>query len=201
MTLAGLPKGGSVFYFVKEKKMKSQILGKLQGHIILSIILSLVLLTVSHADTNVSGNITTETTWTLTNSPYIVTGTIQVLEGATLTIEPGVIVKFSKNTLLRIGGELIADGTETQMLTFTSNEPAPSAGDWGPIEFVEDAVGSTLDEDGKYISGSIIKYCWIEYGKGVNAGVELYIEENIIKNALGYGIFLRQEILVYLKIQ
>src|SRR5437667_5408991 len=48
------------------------------------------------ADTNVSGSITTNTTWTAANSPYIVNGpsSVSVNSGVTLTIEPGVTVKF-----------------------------------------------------------------------------------------------------------
>lgn len=102
-------------------------------YVILLTLLLFTLISIVHADTNVSGNITTDTTWTLANSPYIVTGTVQVVEGATLTIDPGVTVKFNKDTFLRIGGELIAEGTETQMITFTANEPAPEAGDWGIV--------------------------------------------------------------------
>ena len=101
------------------------------------VLLLLSLIGISHADTKVSGNITTDTTWTLANSPYVVTETVQVFEGVTLTIEPGVTVKFNKDTLLRIGGELIAEGTETQMITFTSNETTPALGGWEPIRLTK----------------------------------------------------------------
>jgi len=49
------------------------------------------------ADTNVSGTISTNTTWTLANSPYIVTGLVLVQGSGSpvLTIEPGVTVKFA----------------------------------------------------------------------------------------------------------
>ena len=36
-------------------------------------------------------------TWTRASSPYIVTGNINILTGQTLTIEPGVVVKFNDN--------------------------------------------------------------------------------------------------------
>ena len=42
--------------------------------------------------TDVSGNISSNTTWSLANSPYIVTGHILVPSGVTLTIEAGVTV-------------------------------------------------------------------------------------------------------------
>lgn len=42
--------------------------------------------------TNVSGTISTNTTWSQVNSPYVMTGNVTVAAGVTLTIEPGVIV-------------------------------------------------------------------------------------------------------------
>ena len=47
----------------------------------------------SHAQTPVSGDITT-TTWLNSGSPYRVTGTVTIPPGNTLTIEPGVDVLF-----------------------------------------------------------------------------------------------------------
>jgi hypothetical protein len=43
----------------------------------------------SLAQTNVSGGIYSNTTWTTAGSPYIVTDTIKVFPGVTLTIQPG----------------------------------------------------------------------------------------------------------------
>ena len=44
--------------------------------------------------TDVSGTISSNTTWSLANSPYVVTGNILVNSGVTLTIEAGVTIKF-----------------------------------------------------------------------------------------------------------
>ncbi|MEZ4833992.1 MAG: hypothetical protein R2873_18755 [Caldilineaceae bacterium] len=64
------------------------------------------------AATNVSGPITTNTTWTLANSPYIVTDDVTVEAGVTLTIQPGVVVKFDSGTdELWVNGTLIADAS------------------------------------------------------------------------------------------
>src|SRR2546426_12363737 len=76
------------------------------------------------ADTNVpSGTITTNTTWDLSGSPFIVAcGGVTVAAGATLTISAGVVVEFqpSCSALLSIAGTLIANGSAAQKIVFTS---------------------------------------------------------------------------------
>ncbi|MEK9148623.1 MAG: hypothetical protein AAB267_01110, partial [Candidatus Desantisbacteria bacterium] len=60
---------------------------------------------VALADTPVSGVISTDTTWNLAGSPYIVTGNVYVQGAATptLTINPNVEVRFAQNQSLFIG--------------------------------------------------------------------------------------------------
>jgi len=135
------------------------------------------------ADTEVGGNITEDTIWTKANSPYIVTSTVQVFQGVKLTIEPGVIVKFKQDRSLTIGGELIAQGTEDNMITFTSDDPQEYG--WGSIKFTNDAIGARFDNEGNYLSGSIIEYCIIEYGGdggSIYCRSDPFISHNIIKN-------------------
>ena len=150
-----------------------------------------------NAETEVGGNISINTTWTLDNSPYIVTGTVQVLGDVKLTIEPGVEVKFNENTGLNIGGELNAVGTESEMIIFTSNQDAPQSQDWIGIKFTDDSVDAQVDSQNNYLSGSIIKYCVIEYGGGFSNGIyfvgaiELnraspYVSNNVIRHNFSY---------------
>lgn len=94
----------------------------------------LLLSIVSFGQTNISGGIASNTTWTIENSPYIVTGDIAVFQNYTLTIEPGVIVKFEDNTQLIIRGSIVAIGNNSNNITFTSNNPNPQKGSWNRIE-------------------------------------------------------------------
>jgi hypothetical protein len=78
--------------------------------------------------TNVSGGIYENTTWGISGSPYLVTSSIVVFPGKTLTIEPGVEVKitpdYSFNTgnlrYIEIRGSLFAVGTSDAPIIFKS---------------------------------------------------------------------------------
>ncbi|MDP3149936.1 MAG: FISUMP domain-containing protein [Ignavibacteria bacterium] len=132
------------------------------------IILCIFLNLAFYAQTNVSGLIASDRTWTLAESPYIVTGNILVNTGVRLTIEPGVVVKFNSLKAMQIDGELIVRGNANNKITFTSNLPSPAAGDWGYILFTNSSVDAQYDGSGNYISGSILEYCTIEYAGGAS---------------------------------
>ncbi|HWS72276.1 MAG TPA: right-handed parallel beta-helix repeat-containing protein, partial [Thermoanaerobaculia bacterium] len=92
------------------------------------------------ADTAVSANITADTTWTAAGSPYIVTGNIAIggPAGVTLTVNPGVTVKFATGSQLLVNssdkGALVANGTSADPILFTSNVSA-TAGAWLGLRF------------------------------------------------------------------
>jgi hypothetical protein len=87
----------------------------------------------------VSSDITTNTTWTSTNT-YLLQGPIYVKNNAVLTIEAGTVILGDKNStgaalFVTKGAKLMAEGTANEPIVFTSNQPAGqrSAGDWGGI--------------------------------------------------------------------
>lgn len=74
----------------------------------------------------VSSNITSNTTWE-TGKTYILASRVAVTAGATLTIQPGVIVKGEAGTganatalIIARDGKIMAEGTATQPIIFTS---------------------------------------------------------------------------------
>ncbi|BFT94452.1 MAG: hypothetical protein MNSN_02230 [Minisyncoccus archaeiphilus] len=141
-----------------------------------------------YAEMEVSGNITTNTTWLMANSPYIVTGTVQVLGGVTLAIEPGVIVKFDNGTSLNIGGELNAIGTTESHITFTSNQNSPQIKDWGQINFIKGSSPASFGENNSYLGGNALMYCDIEYGDGINSEESIYIYNTNLTNSDGINL-------------
>ncbi len=120
--------------------------------------------------TYVSGTINSNTSWDLTGSPYVVTNNLTVVEGTTLTIEPGVVIKHDGSDFLDImvvNGTLIAQGTPSQPIIFTdiaddlyggdTNDngaaTSPHPGDWLGIHIQATSAGT-----------SILEYCHFRYG-------------------------------------
>ncbi|MDH5793886.1 MAG: hypothetical protein OEZ18_04925, partial [Candidatus Bathyarchaeota archaeon] len=79
--------------------------------------------------TYVEGPITQDTIWTLVDSPFVVSKNVTVYSSATLTIEPGVEVRFGENFWLVVNGRVIANGVEDKLIRFTSNKLTPMKGD------------------------------------------------------------------------
>jgi hypothetical protein len=104
-----------------------------------------------------SGDITSSEKWTK-DKIYLLKGFVYVKSGAILTIEPGTIVKGGAAALdpsgqnkggtliINAGAKIIATGTVTEPIVFTSNA-APGArkhGDWGGIVIIGRAPHNRL---------------------------------------------------------
>lgn len=76
---------------------------------------------------------------TLKKGTYTLKGWVYIADGATLTIEPGTIIKGDKQTkaalIVERGGKLFAKGSAKEPIVFTSEEAAGSRkpGDWGGL--------------------------------------------------------------------
>jgi parallel beta-helix repeat protein len=117
--------------------------------------------------TNVSGIINTDTTWDILGSPYIVVGNVTVPNGITLTIDPGVEVRFDGYYGLFVNGTLFAIGSDSNRIVITSNKSSPAEKDWNSIQI--DTLGHAE-----------IRYSDISYG---NRSIFLWeSSNNIIEN-------------------
>ncbi|MFH1320098.1 MAG: YCF48-related protein [Bacteroidota bacterium] len=92
-------------------------------------------------------------TWTIAGSPYLIQGSIQIPDGSTLTIQPGVTVNFQGHYKFNVQGRLLAIGTITDTITFTA---ANTTDGWKGIRY----------EDTPMINDSSkILFCKFQYGK------------------------------------
>lgn len=103
-------------------------------------------------EVKVNSNITENTTWT-SDKVYVLGGRITVVNGVTLTIEPGTIIKGEAGTganatslLVARGGKLMAEGTAEAPIIFTSlaDEISPddvAAGNFGSPNLDPDING------------------------------------------------------------
>ena len=144
---------------------------------------------------NVTANITADTRWTAGNTYYL-RNQIYVKNNATLTIEPGVVVLGDTNAagaglFITKGAKLIAEGTVTSPIVFTSDKAVGSRtkGDWGGIILlgkgalninngVNNIEGIAASADTQYGGGTtpdntdnsgILKYVRIEFAGYVYA--------------------------------
>lgn len=76
----------------------------------------------AQAETNFSGSISSNATWTKANSPYILTGNLTVNSGATLTIEAGVTIQIPNDCILQVNGNLVARGADSEKINFIGGD-------------------------------------------------------------------------------
>ncbi|ASZ10821.1 hypothetical protein KTO58_21365 [Chitinophaga pendula] len=134
---------------------------------------------------------------------YKLQGLVYVANNATLTIEPGTTIKGIKGAagqpggglIITRGSKLIAQGTETDPIIFTSNEAVPASGDWSgivllgkaptnhPSAVIVEGITNNPPADATYggptnndpnDNSGILKYVRIEY-----AGYELATDNEL----------------------
>jgi hypothetical protein len=149
----------------------------------------------------VDGNINDDTTFTVADDesemPYVVENSIVINAGYTLTIEPGAVVKFMKTgSKITVNGQLIAQGTATSTIYFTSikddsvggdtngdgTSTTPSAGNWIGIEVGSNATGAT-------VSNAVVRYEGNLSGSGFYVmGGSVNLTSVTIASSSSYGV-------------
>ncbi len=131
------------------------------------------------SSTPVGGIISTDTTWTKVNSPYVVTTPVLVNGNVTLTIESGVTV-YLNGASLTVDGKLHARGTSNNKIFFIGNGTSLGS---GTISFTD----SSEDWNEQTNSGSIIENAIINSTQLIP---KIFIQDSSPKlsnNSIGHG--------------
>lgn len=134
---------------------------------------------------------------------YQLNNRVYVTNNATLTIEPGTIIRggvgdidYCGTLIITKGAKLIAEGTEKAPIIFTSDKAATvrKPGNWGGIIILGNAPVNKIDKDNKHVMtdfnldlaqatyggdkpddySGVLKYVRIEYaGKKINGSKEI----------------------------
>ena len=128
-----------------------------------------------------------DTDTTLPAGCYIAESSVSVNDGATLTLDPGVTIKFQQNVEMTVsaGGKLSAVGTAAEPIVLTGEEEI--RGYWGGLRFYQS--NSTVNQ---------LDYVTIEYGGGYHnanlyldgtssSPVRLSITNCLLQNSESYG--------------
>ncbi|MBI4744211.1 MAG: RHS repeat protein, partial [Actinobacteria bacterium] len=160
--------------------------------------------------TVISDHVLTNTTWTKDGSPYIISpnyalyhDTFTINLGATLTIEPGVIVKIEAPEVhINIEGTLIAEGIADNKIVFTSIADDSYGGDTNNNGFTPITNLEHWDHI-RLSASSRLNHTIVKYGGGVDFGIgvdrynngALYINDgsptitnSLISDNMNYGI-------------
>ncbi|GEM_PF-2705767 len=153
--------------------------------------------------TYVSGIITADTTWTEAGSPYIVTGETIVERDVTLTIQPGVVVRFDGPFQLEVVGGIRAIGAPAKPIVFTRHREGQQ---WkgvyshgvrgGPsqyaaaefryvtVEYAEVGIRlvmQTLDKAHTYIRDSLFQFNGLGYSAGSATIEDPTLRNNVVR--------------------
>jgi hypothetical protein len=81
---------------------------------------------------------------------YLLLGDVFVSGGSTLTIEPGTVIigdyKTKGSLIITEGSKIVAEGTSTDPIVFTSSKAAKKAGDWGGLFILGHAPINTISD-------------------------------------------------------
>ena len=117
-----------------------------------------------------SGSYTENTTWTVAESPYLVTGDVDFSQNVSLTIEPGVEVVFLAlsddqnggqdqfRSEVHVRGNFVAAGTAQDSIIIRSSRDVSQAGDYYGFRFEQGEI-STIDISYCRVEGYYLAFC------------------------------------------
>jgi parallel beta-helix repeat protein len=147
------------------------------------------------------GQMSNSGAWRTIVMPYTLLRPITIREGATLAIEPGVVVKFADDTYIDVYGAFKATGTVDDPVVFTSlkddtaggdtngdgESTAPAPGDWTMIRFYD-----ASNDANSLIDHTMIRYAGEHRGNRYGAihleAASPTITNNTIEESFGYAI-------------
>ncbi|MEO1021107.1 MAG: right-handed parallel beta-helix repeat-containing protein [Bacteroidota bacterium] len=96
----------------------------------------------------------------INNITYVMLGNLTIENGATLTVEEGIVIKALQNQRIDVKGKIVAQGADTSNIVFTSwkddshgnpldtnkdgNNTAPTNNDWGGINFFDESDDTSI---------------------------------------------------------
>ncbi len=126
--------------------------------------------------TDVSGIISVNTTWTAAASPYVVTSSVTINHGVTLTVQSGVTIKFNDGQYMFAYGILNAN-----TVIFTSNNVAPTPGIWSYIQ----SGSATASDSGQVI----LNNCQVLYAQQIYVrNGRAALTNTVLQNFQYYGV-------------
>lgn len=133
-----------------------------------------------------ASTIAVDTTWRRADSPIDVTGYLTVARGATLTIEPGVTVRFAPNSGITVEGALHAVGAPEASILLTGVVQRP--GSWQGLVFYGDNSAQAI---------GVLHHVTVEYGGFGSAGGNIFantaqitISDSTLRHSAGSGLVL-----------
>ncbi|MBZ0237566.1 MAG: DUF4215 domain-containing protein, partial [Deltaproteobacteria bacterium] len=136
------------------------------------------------------GTLWSTTTLALTGSPFTVPGDLTVAPGVTVTIEPGVVIRFATSDTmrsgddlgeveLRVAGTLVAPGTASMPILLESS--STSAGAWWGVRLLG-GTASTLDR---------VTIAEAQYGLWQDAAASHVVRRTTVHTCSQYGVYNR----------
>ncbi len=127
----------------------------------------------------------TDLNWTAADSPVIINRSIEIAEGGTLRIGPGVEVLFDSYTGIQVKGTLIVEGNETDHVRFAPNASGIAIPDyWEDVRLHSESAGND----------HVIR--WADF-RGADAGLLVASTNVVVEDCTfgrcRYGIIARAE--------